>query len=252
MAYFKLVLVGLMILSSWQTLADEEPVFENSVVSNDIDFIHSDDPTEKSVIKYLGTSSREMPDERSDSLFDESAHVFVMTFADGAVVEILLHSDFKDAADIEHYSNMLAGPVGKLPFKMRTTLSHVVVHKGNLPAFSEHLGHFFVLYSQNMETRIGNNDLEETVFHEAVHATLDHEYRDTIKWKNAQKTDGVFVTRYGARNPDAEDFAESALFAYTLIRNPSRFSAELQSWLMYKIPNRIMYFYDLFSEIDAR
>ena len=59
---------------------------------------------------------------------------------------------------------------------MRRMLDHVVIHRGNATAFAEYLGHFFVLYSANIKVRIRNHDLEETVFHEAVHATLDYKY----------------------------------------------------------------------------
>lgn len=249
---FKSIFSGLMIFASCPTGAVEKPFFENSIVSNDIDFIASNDPTAKSSTEYLGTFSREMPDKRNDSLFDERAHVFKMTFTDSAVVEILAHSDFADVNEAMRYSNMLAGPIGKLPFSMRDTLSHVVIHKGDQTAFSEHLGHFFVLYSENMETRIHNNDLEETIFHESVHATLDHEHREASQWIEAQRADGVFVTNYAAQNPDGEDFAESALFAYTLKYHPNRISTGLRDWLVTNVPNRIAYLNKLFDGLEQR
>jgi hypothetical protein len=242
--------VAVLILAFGQPVEAGEPYFRNSIVANDIDFIHTNDPTVKSVLNYLGTFRRELPDRRSDTLFDEKAHVFSMEFTDSTVVQIYLHSDFEDFDDVKHYSNLLKGPVGKLPHEMRKTLSHVVVHKGNEVAFSEHLGHFFVLYSENMETRVKNNDLEETVFHESVHATLDHRYKESTEWIKAQNADGVFVTNYGAENPDSEDFAESALFAYTLNANPNRLPVNLQRWLKDHVPNRMAYFDKLFSNLD--
>ena len=239
-----------MFLASSQAIAVEQPFFINSIVSNDIDFIHASDPTVESTLKYLGTSRREMPDKRNDFLFDDSAHVFVMQFADGADVEIHVHSDFENFREVERYPDLLKGPIGKLPPEMRNTLSHVVIHKGNEVAFSEHLGHFFVLYSQNVETRIKNGDLEETVFHESVHATLDHKYRESTEWIEAQKTDGIFVTNYGADNPESEDFAESALFAYTSYTYPNRLPLNLQRWLKDNVPNRMAYFDELFSNLE--
>ena len=59
----------------------------------------------------------------------------------------------------------VAEAVGKLPTFMRRTLDHVVIHRGDETAFGESDGHFFVLYSENIKTRIRNHDLEETVFH---------------------------------------------------------------------------------------
>lgn len=43
------------------------------------------------------------------------------------------------------------------------------------------------LYSDNIRTRIHNHDLEETVFHESVHATLDEKYLRARKRHNAQR-----------------------------------------------------------------
>lgn len=246
----KTSVAALMVLASTYTVEAGQPFFRNSIVSNDIDFIHAADPIVESTLKYVGTSRSEMPDKRNDRLFDDKSHVFAMEFADSTTVKIFLHSDFDDFDEVERYSKLLQGPLGKLPLEMRETLSHVVVHKGNDVAFSEHLGHFFVLYSQNMETRLKNNDLEETVFHESVHATLDHRFRESADWIEAQKADGMFVTNYGADNPDSEDFAESALFAYTLNAYPNRLPADLQIWLRGNIPNRIAYFDDLFKQLD--
>ena len=101
-----------------------------------------------------------------------------------------------------------------------------------------------------METRIKDGDLEETVFHESVHATLDHKYRESTEWIEAQKADGVFVTNYGADNPESEDFAESVLFAYTVYSYPNRLSLNLQRWLKGNVPNRMAYIDELFSNLE--
>jgi len=130
---------------------------------------------------------------------------------------------------------------------MRSKLDHVVIHKGDETAFGEADGHFFVLYSDNIRTRIRNHDLEETVFHESVHATLDIPFANSRKWRKAQKADGQFVTEYAKRNPAKEDLAETALFAYTYFQHPARLSPELQSKLEQQIPNRLKVLEGLFG-----
>ena len=118
-----------MFLASSQAISAVQPFFRNSIVANDIDFMHASDPTVESTVKYLSTSRREMPDKRNDFLFDDSAHVFVMQFADGADVEIYVHGDFENFRAVERYTYLLEGPIGKLPLEMKNTLSHVVIHK---------------------------------------------------------------------------------------------------------------------------
>lgn len=117
---------------------------------------------------------------------------------------------------------MITDPLIKLPEVLRKELLNVVIHNGDETAFGESEGHFFVLYFKNMETRKNNNDLEETVFHEAVHTTLDATYKNSKKWLKAQKNDGAFITEYGASKPNLEDLPETALFAYTIIKHSGR------------------------------
>jgi len=232
--------------------ATEKPLFDNSVVSNNIDFITAEDAFVPSTISFNGIQRQELPDKRRDTLFDDKAFTFSLAFEDKTVVDVYAHSDFKKQANAEKHVEMIARPLGKLPWKMRDTLAHVVIHNGNETAFAEHLGHFFVLYSENMEKRMASNDLEETIFHEAVHATLDHEHLQSAEWKNVQESDVNFITNYAAENPDQEDLAESALFAYTLLKHPGRLPAEVEQWLQKETPNRMAYFYSLFTKIESR
>lgn len=200
------------------------PLFTNSIVSTDIDFIILNDTSTFVSMKYLGQKKQEMPDRSNDVLMDEGTFVFDANFSDGSKVGIWLHNSFENVANAEKYAQLLTRPLGKLPEVMRKKLHHVVVHKGNETAFGESEGHFFVLYSENMETRIRNHDLEETVFHESVHATLEYRYKKDAAWLKAQKNDAAFITEYAASKPNLEDLPETALFAYTMLKHPGRLS----------------------------
>jgi len=134
---------------------------------------------------------------------------------------------------------MLLGPVGKLPMLMRKKLAHIVILKGNESAFAEDKGHFFSIYSENIDIRYENNDLEETVFHESVYATLDEIYAGSEVWLSAQRSDNGFITNYAERNPNKEDLAESALFAYTYLKFPDRLPAYVITWMENMMPNRL-------------
>lgn len=223
------------------------PLFSNSIVSTDIDFIKETDSDAFVSINYIGQDDKEMPDSRADELFDNGTYIFEVNFSDGTSIEIWAHSSFGSEDAAKAYADKLTNRLGKLPEFMRNVISHVVLHKGNAGAFAESEGHFFVLYSDNMDVRISNNDLEETVFHESVHAALDFEYLQNTSWLQAQQNDQTFITQYAKDNPNKEDMAESALFAYTMIKYHGRLSNEIEDWVLNYTPNRFAFFQSIFE-----
>ncbi|MEM7036299.1 MAG: hypothetical protein AAF570_04905 [Bacteroidota bacterium] len=226
---------------------NQDSLFPNSIVSTDIDFIFSDDPDAFVGLTYVGREDKEMPDSRNGDLFDTDTFIFEAEFANSKVVEIWAHSDFGTSAAAQEYADKLTPRLGKLPEFMRDDLAYVVLHKGDAGAFSESAANFFVLYSDNMDTRISNNDLEETVFHETVHATLDEEHANSSAWTDAQAADNRFLTEYGADYPVREDLAETALFAYTMITHPGRLSDDTETWVRENIPNRWAFLQGIFQ-----
>ncbi len=247
-----LIIISCILLSSCKEknsveILPTDPLFKNSIVSTDIDFITSEDSNTFLSLQYLGQMEQEMPDKRNEILMDDKTFVFEASFTDGSIVEIWAHSSFDKFSEAEKYAQMLTGPLGKLPEIMRSRLLHVVIHKGDETAFGESEGHFFVLYSDNMETRISNHDLEETVFHESVHATLESTYKNNETWLKAQEDDGNFITEYAANNPDKEDLPETAIFAYTILKYPGRLPADVEKWINDYIPNRLAFFRTVFT-----
>lgn len=224
-----------------------EPLFDNSIVSTNIDFITESDTNAFSNMVYLGQEDKEMPDSTSDILFDTDTFIFEVNFSNGNHTEIWAHSSFGTQEAAQEYANKLTSRLGKLPQFMRDELSHVVLHNGDAGAFAEAEANFFVVYSQNMDVRISNNDLEETVFHETIHATLDADYLQSNEWLQAQQNDSAFITQYAKDNPNKEDIAESALFAYTMIVHPGRLSEQIETWVHTNIPDRLAFFETIFQ-----
>lgn len=235
-------------LALFGAAAHAEPLFKNSVASNDLDFITEDDPHAFHCVEFSGRDRREMPDKRGGDLFADDAFVFTARFKDGTDVGIWVHPDFETLDDARAHVEMITEPLGKLPTMMRRKLSHVVLHKGDETAFAEDQGHFFILYSENMETRVRNRDIEETVFHESVHATLDAEYLNSAAWTGAQEADSAFITNYAEQKPDKEDMAESALFARAVLWHPGRLPPEIEQKVTELIPNRLAFFRTIFGE----
>ena len=222
------------------------PLYPNSVVSNDHEFIATSDDSAFACVVFEGRRTAEMPDKRSDQLMAKKTFIFTAHYTDGTSVGLWAHPKFKTEAKALKSVAPAAEAVGKLPTFMRRTLDHVVIHRGDETAFGEGEGHFFVLYSENIKTRIRNHDLEETVFHESVHATLDSKYADSKKWLKAQKADGDYITKYAKRLPKKEDLAESALFAWTMIMHPGRLPASVETRARDIMPNRMAFLEELF------
>ncbi len=222
------------------------PLFKNSIVSTDIDFIKTNDPDAFIDLAYIGLEDKEMPDSRNNILFDTDTFVFEASFSNNKIVGIWAHSSFGSKVLAQEYADKVTHRLGKLPNFMRDVLSHVVIHKGDAGAFAESEGHFFVLYSDNIDTRISNNDLEETIFHESVHAALDATYLTDETWNEAKESDNAFITIYGKENAK-EDLAESAIFAYTMIMYPGRLSSDMEEWVNENTANRLEFFRTIFE-----
>ena len=97
-----------------------------------------------------------------------------------------------------------------------------------------------------MAVRLRQNDLEETIFHESIHAAFDVSFANSADWQAAQDEDGAFITQYAADNPTQEDLAETGLFVYTLLTNPARLSTDIEEWMRENMSSRIQFFISIF------
>lgn len=220
----------------------EKELYPSSVVGTDFDFIQDKDPDTFVALEYKGEGKPEMPDKRDDSAeLHKPAHLFKSSYSDGTSVALMISADFKTADEARQEALRYTPRLGKLPTALRQGVRRVVVHKGgeDTTAFSD-VG-LIVLYSENATKRISTHDLEETVFHESVHAAWDAAHAESPEWLKAQKEDGRFVTAYARKNPDGEDLAESALFAYTLLHHPDRIAKAEAKKIRRAIPARIDY-----------
>jgi hypothetical protein len=238
------------LLPFWAGAVLANPLFPNSVASNDLDFITDEDPAAAFCLRFDGLTSAEMPDKRNDILFADNVRTFTATYSDATTVGLWVHPDIASEEEATTLAAAVAGAIAKLPNDMRSLLNHVVIHAGDETAFSEDIGRFFVLYSDNIRSRLSTHDLQETVFHESVHATIDVPHADSDAWRAAQTADGAFITTYAAENPDGEDMAESALFAWAMIKHPGRLPPETEAAVTALIPNRLAYFEALFADFS--
>ncbi|MEJ6403932.1 hypothetical protein [Yoonia sp. 2307UL14-13] len=243
----RFVMAAMMTLVAASAFAN--PPYRNSVASNDIAFITSDDPNNFNCVAFIETGEREMPKGPQDGLFAE-AHVYEARFDDGLNIELWVHHQLGDLA--VGYAGKVGLAMGHLPTRMRQTLNHVVILPGDEAAFEEAGGGFFGMFAGNIDTRISNDDLEETVFHETVHVALDRTLGRGAAWRAAQQADGDAITRYAAENLDREDLAESALFAYAYHATPGRLDDSVVRNIHDRMPNRLEVLRQVFEENGPR
>lgn len=219
------------------------PLFPNSVVSNDIDYITQDDPSLFIGVTFQGRFSREMPGSQNGlGLRQTEVYVYRLNYADGTSVVVNADRGFATEADARAEVMFLGDPIGRLPTFMRDELNKVVLNIGDRGAFAEASARFFVVSTENMALRRSTNDMEETIFHESVHATLDRTYLNDPAWFAAQAADGVFVTEYAEAIPNKEDLAETALFAKTLFEHLDRLPGFVRLAMEEELPSRLAFF----------
>lgn len=189
---------------------------------------------------------REMPGGVFGRRFESDVFVFESQFDDGTMVEIWASERFPSEANAQSEADEIVKRLAILPSFMRETLNRVILHTGDGGAFAEDIGNFFVVYRDNMEFRRSENDMEETLFHESVHATLDVQYRDNDPaWRAAQDSDPGFITEY-ARDRITEDLAESAIFAFSDKYTPTRLPQTVTEQMYMIMPARLRFIRDIF------
>jgi hypothetical protein len=236
-------ILSLVLLTAPGALA-AEPLYPNSVASNDLDFILPNDPGACWSIADAGGGRTEMYDPRRDTSHVDGAIHFDVTFPD-QLLRINVHPDVGNPGQ---RATEVAASVSRLPTQMRIALRYVNILDGDGSAWEEGAGRFFTLYDRLIDRRLAEHDLDETVFHETAHVALDQLFSDDPDWRANQVADSGFITAYAAENPDKEDVAESALFAWTILHHPGRLSEEVEAAVRGIMPNRLAYIGNMLAD----
>ena len=222
--------------------AQQDPPFGDTA-STVFDIIRADDPTTFTCLEPMGRGMRQIWDKRIEDEPVVDAYLFMARYSDGTNTEIAINPEFgsEDAARTE--AMRYAPALGRLPTTLRVGVERLSVHKGRA-GFHAGTGQI-VMYAETTDNRLGYDHLEESLFHEAVHASWDAQHRLAPAWQAAQQADGGFMTDYGRKSPEREDLAETALFAYALLHHPDRFPPVDTNAVKAAVPNRIAYVAEL-------
>ena len=236
-----------VLLAAGAASAQDGPLY-GSMTDTVFDLIRSDDPTAFVCLEYDGRAARQIWDKRIDDEPTVEAHTYTARFADGLTTQVNVNPEFGSEEAARAEAEILMKALGRIPTRMREGVGRFGIHDGT-PTFSagprgggmgpEGERGRIIGYAERGRQRIAEGKLEETMFHEAVHATLDAEWAETPEWRAAQEADGRFLTAYGEANPQGEDLADTAPFAHALMHHPERVPPVDTQDIRAAIPNRL-------------
>lgn len=230
--------VGLLSIGLPSDAYADAPPFSNTA-GTVFDIIRDDDPTTFVCLDPLGRGERQIWDKRVDGEPVVLAYLFQAQFSDGTSIEIAVNPEFRDAETARTKAEGYAPALGRLPTTLREGIKKFSVHDGR-QGFHAGTGGI-VVYEETTENRLSYNHLEESLFHEAVHASWDHLHRLAPGWVAAQRADDGFLTRYAQKRPEREDLAETALFAFAILHHPERLPPADTHATLEAVPARIAY-----------
>ena len=240
-----------------------EPPFGGTIfITGDI--ITSSDPSLFDKIEYDGVFLRNIYDRRLEETSQGPArnlevYVYTNYYSDGTTIETLVNPEFTlEESRIE--TEKMAFLIGQLPYALRRDLRFVVVNKGLNP-WGGGGGGIIIHTEQTAQYEIneywdgiGYNSnyvadiSQETLIHEAAHASLDARYypdrlTDGEKWLEAVALDGgCYISDYARDYPLREDIAELFLLYIAVRYFPERISDDLRDKILSCAYNRIKYF----------
>ena len=221
------------------SLAAPVPPFSGTVWVDE-DIITSSDPSSFIKITHIPSDSRTMFDRRSNNgsggWVTLNPTMFYAYYLDGNAIEIQVNPEFNlDEATAK--ANFYGRAIGQLPSLLRIDIKTVWIHKGN-EAFGG--GNDNLLIHTDAVGYHGDA-LEETLFHEACHTSLDSRvYGES--WSNAQTLDNQFISIYARDYPEREDVAESCALYYAVKFRPDRLSKSVENLVRETISNRMVVF----------
>lgn len=198
----------------------------------------ADDPSTFVQVIANGVGSRQMFDRRASNGAGDwvvvDALLFNAFYTDGETIEIQVNPEFS-ASDAEVKANFYGHTIGQMPALLRIDVQTVWIHKGDKPFGG---GNNNILIHTDSPGYHGEW-LEETIYHESCHTSLDSRLASSTQWLSAQALDAEFISTYARDNPTREDVAESCLMHFVLRNFPERISAEARATIESIIPNRL-------------
>ena len=212
------------------------PPFEGTVFISPR-LIDSSDSSSLMNVTYAGRGMREVFDRRVDRWITVDAYLFNVRYGWGAV-EFQVNPEFGSVDAARAEVDTYAPALGRLPAFLMTNAREVEINAG-VELFGGNPNGSFLIHTGQGRRYIDDGFLEEILFHEAAHVSLDTRHANAPGWTTAQNADGVFVSTYARDNPGREDVVESILPYFAVQRRSARLGDTERIAILAAIPNRL-------------
>lgn len=192
---------------------------------------------------YAGRGMREFWDRRTEAWVTIEVYLFDVRYAEQQL-EFQVNLEFETAEAARLEVDTYAPALGRLPAALLSGAREVEISRLDENFQGNEVGVFHI-YTVSGERLIGDGFLEEVLFHEGGHVSLDRAHKNSAGWRAAQRADGVFISTYARDNPWREDVAESILPYFAVRYRPGRLTDADRSAIRTAIPNRLRYFEEL-------
>ena len=180
-------------------------------------------------------------DRRINSFINLNVYLFNAEYSDsGLKIEIQVNPEFSSQDTAREHAEKYAIVIGRLPKALRRYVETVWIHDGKQP-FGGGNNNLLIHIEQGKEY-IDNEILEEIIFHEACHTSLDGLYANDTEWINSQKKDNAYISTYAKDFPEREDIAESFLAYFAVTYRKYHITSNTYDKIISTIPNRINFF----------
>ena len=232
-----LLLVGAIACGD-DVLANEPPFFGTAFISPDI--ITASDPTSLRGVEYVGRGRRRVYDRRVGAWETVEVFLFDVEYAGQPAVEYQVNLEFETRAAARAQVDVYAPEVGRLPAVLLSRLIDVEIHAGKGVFGGNRIGTIHIHTEQGASYARGGF-LEEVLFHEGVHVSLEADHENAPGWRSAQAADGQFISTYARDHPTREDLAESILAYFAVRIRPGSLSPSDRAAILSTIPHRLDY-----------
>ena len=205
------------------------------------DLLVPSDPTSLQGVMYAGRGDRLIYDRRPDAWITVNAYLFSARYG-GVELEFQVNPEFGSREAARAEVDTYASALGRLPAVLLSRARKVQINAGNELFGGNWHDRSFLIHTEYGEGRIRDGFLEEVLFHEGGHVSLDGAHAGAAGWLAAQEADSVFISEYARDHPDREDVAESILPYFAVRYRAERLIEADRSAILTAIPNRLAYF----------
>ena len=206
----------------------------------DKDIIQKNDPSDFMSLEYVGLVKEKSFDRRVHTWVSQDMFVFNVKYKNKKGTRVRVNAEFGNVKNAQRQAERYAFVVGQMPLVLLRDVDTITVHKGKKP-FGGGNRDILVHTGEGYDLR-KDGFLEEVVFHEACHTSLDADARNNPALEKAQLSDDDFISTYALDFPHREDVAESCLMYFALKYRPDRIPSKIQNLILKTIPSRIDYF----------